>query len=492
MNFNEMGLPQQLTQSLERMNFTIPTPIQEKTVALACQGRDILGTAKTGTGKTLAFALPALAHLIRNEGSVVIVLTPTRELAQQVANAIRDLIGPKGFTRVALLIGGESFPRQLDMLYNNPRVIVGTPGRIIDHFERRTLRKFNFSFLVLDETDRMFDMGFSGQIEEIIKQLPKERQTLMFSATMDSKIERLASVYLNNPERVSVDSTIKPSENIKQETKHLKENEKYDVLVDELGKREGSVIIFVKTKHATERLAQDLEDLDYSTCAIHGDLRQNRRERVMGSFRKGRHRIMVATDVAARGLDIPHIQHVINYDLPHCPEDYIHRIGRTGRAGADGSALNLVSSQDRKKWDAIQRLINPELAKQQSSSRNGFGGDYSGDRRGGGSRSGFGSSRSGGARPERRFGNGSSSSSSSSRGGFGGSRDGGSSRERENSKDGFFSRDKRSSGSSSSSSSSRSNSSSSRSGGFKPRGANGSSSSSRGGFGGGRSSRPQA
>lgn len=448
--FTEMGLPSVILTSLEGLNFTVPTPIQAQAIPLALTGRDILGSASTGTGKTLAFALPMIAHLLKNQEDSALILCPTRELAQQVAESIRQVLGKKASLRISLLIGGDSFVKQRMHLRNSPRIIVGTPGRTIDHFEQGTLDDQKFTFLVLDEMDRMFDMGFSGQIEQIIKQIPAERQTLMFSATLPAKIAQLAGKYLRQPERISVNSGTQTALNITQETVNVKDSEKYNLLVQELGKREGSIIIFVKTKHNTERLAKELSDENHSVSAIHGDLRQNKRERVMAAFRKGRYRIMVATDVAARGLDVPHIQHVINYDLPHAPEDYIHRIGRTARAGASGFALNFVNGEDRKRWHAIQRLINPEFANSaegreserserfgdrggrsggfsRSSSRGGssdrfsrprsdrFGSDRGGDR---------GNSRFGGDRersPRRSFSE-NSEGSSSSRSSFGGDR----------------------------------------------------------------------
>ncbi|GFQ76702.1 ATP-dependent RNA helicase CshA [Trichonephila clavata] len=323
-----MGLLASLTQALDKNNLFVPTPIQIQAIPLALQGKDILGSAQTGTGKTLAFAIPLVAKLLNepNTGSALVIV-PTRELAHQVTNEIRKLLFQNSALRVALLIG--------------------------DHIERKTLITRNVSVLVLDETDRMFDMGFGIQIEGIMKYLPKIRQTLMFSATLPSDIVKLTEKYLNRPERISVDCETTTSVKIKQEIVYASESEKYEKLVTQLRQREGSIIIFVKTKQGADRLASRLHKDDYSALAIHGDLRQHKRERVINSFRRGRNQIMVATDVASRGLDIPHIQHVINYDAPQSQADYIHRIGRTARAGAEGHALSFVTPQDKRKLPAL-------------------------------------------------------------------------------------------------------------------------------------------
>ena len=360
--FKDMNLPAPLLAALDHLKFVEPTPIQLQTLPTSLDGKDILGSAQTGTGKTLAFSLPLLAHLLKNPQAMALVLTPTRELAQQVALTIKQLVGNTLNIRSALLIGGEPIGKQFQQLRNNPRIIVGTPGRVIDHLERKTLKKNTFSFLVLDETDRMFDMGFGIQLDQIISQLPIERQTLMFSATFPQKIEKLAAKYMVTPQRFFVDSEISISDKLKQETMFIKESDKYDQLLTQLNSREGSIIVFVKTKINADRLATQLVKADHNAAAIHGDLRQHKRERVMSAFRQGRYRIMIATDVAARGLDVPQLQHVINYDLPQASEDFIHRIGRTARNGAEGCALTFISMKDRKLWDDIQRLINPDMA----------------------------------------------------------------------------------------------------------------------------------
>lgn len=359
-NFLSLGLPQSLMQALEKMKFNVPTPIQVQAIPPALKGMDILGSAQTGTGKTGAFGIPLVTRLLKSPQSTALVLTPTRELAVQVMQALQNMLGKQTNIKTALLIGGESMPKQFQQLRLRPRLVVGTPGRINDHLNRNTLSLRDTDFLVLDETDRMLDMGFVPQIERIMKYMPEQRQTLLFSATLPKNIVSMAEKYLCEPVRVSVGSTSTPAPKIKQEVMHVSEGDKYKQLLTQLDAREGSVIVFVKTKWGADKMADKLCDAGHSADAIHGDLRQNKRDRVIKDFRNQKHRIMVATDIAARGLDIPHIEHVINYDLPQCPEDYIHRIGRTARAGAEGSALCFITPGDRMKWRAISRLINPD------------------------------------------------------------------------------------------------------------------------------------
>jgi len=358
-NFTGLGLPAALLASLERMQYTTPTPIQAQAIPLALAGRDILGSAQTGTGKTAAFGIPLIARLLGMSRGTALVLTPTRELAVQIMDILQKLLGPYSTIKAALIIGGESLPAQTSLLRSRPRIIVGTPGRINDHLERGTLMLNEVAFLVLDETDRMLDMGFAPQLERIAKFLPAQRQTLMFSATLPANIMQLSAKYLRNPERIAVGASNKAAVKIKQDVIYTTQEAKYGVLIKELAERQGSVLIFVKTKRGADRLADKLNQQKFSAEAIHGNLQQRKRERVIQAFRDQKHRIMVATDIASRGLDIPHIEHVINYDLPQAPEDYIHRIGRTARAGAEGSSLCLISPEDNDKWKAIHRLMHP-------------------------------------------------------------------------------------------------------------------------------------
>lgn len=359
--FDALGLPAALLVAIQRIGFKTPTPIQAASIPPAMAGRDVLGSAQTGTGKTAAFGIPLIAKLMTSPQDTALVMTPTRELAAQVLSTLQPLLAGSQI-RAALLIGGESMNKQLTQLKQRPRIIVGTPGRINDHLEQRTLNLSQTSFLVLDETDRMLDMGFGVQIDRILRHMPRQRQTLLFSATIPAEIEKLASKYQANPERISMGSTITPIAAIKQELLHLKENDKYDQLIQQLYDRKGSILVFVKTKFGAKRMAEKLNKMDLKADTIHGNLAQNKRDRVISAFRTKKFRVLVATDVAARGLDIPHIEHVINYDLPQCPEDYIHRIGRTARNGAEGSAIAFITPSDGRLWHAIHKLMNPDAA----------------------------------------------------------------------------------------------------------------------------------
>ncbi len=365
--FNDFNLSEELNTSLEAMNYSSPTPIQEQAIPVALQGQDILGSAQTGTGKTAAFSIPMIEMILRSPVGNALILTPTRELAKQVLDVVHQLLGQKGKVNTAFIIGGEPYPKQLSQLQKNPRIIVGTPGRINDHLRRGTIKLKDTGFLVLDETDRMLDMGFGVQLDEIVKHLPRERQTLMFSATMPKEIVKLSSKYLDNPKRISVGETNIIAPKIKQEVIHIDQSAKFDELKTQLTNRQGSVIVFVKTKYSTEKIAKNLCRDGFEADALHGDLRQRKRDQVMRQFRAQKFTILIATDIAARGLDVPHIEHVINYDLPQVAEDFIHRMGRTARAGATGCAMSFVSKQEGRQWHAIEMLLDPEAAMKKGS-----------------------------------------------------------------------------------------------------------------------------
>ncbi|MDX1950150.1 MAG: DEAD/DEAH box helicase [Rickettsiales bacterium] len=361
--FDKFPLPLAIKKSLEALNFTTPTEIQAKSIPVALNGRDILGSSQTGSGKTGAFGIPLVARLMLNPNESALVMAPTRELATQVADVLSKIIPQNNNIRRALLIGGDSMFKQIQQLKRAPRIIIGTPGRIMDHIKRKMINLSQIKYLVLDETDRMLDIGMGEQIEEIVARIPEDRQTLLFSATFSPEIIKISQRYLKNPERISVGESNQVAKKIKQESLEIRNSEKYSELTKQLSARDGSVIIFVKTKIGADDLSDRLNADGFKADAIHGDLQQRKRERVITSFRNKNCRILVATDVAARGLDIPHIEHVINFDLPQCPEDYIHRIGRTARAGAEGNALSFISPDERKRWYAIQALIDPESAK---------------------------------------------------------------------------------------------------------------------------------
>ena len=361
MNFSDLNIENKLKRSIELAEFKTPTPIQSQSIPISLEGKDVLGTAQTGTGKTLAFTIPMLNKLLKDKQAMALIICPTRELATQVMETVLKLNIREIGIGNALLIGGESMQKQLRQLKKVARIIVGTPGRINDHIERKSLNLSRVNYLVLDETDRMLDMGFTPQIEVILKFIPKDHQTLLFSATLPENILKISQKYLNNPERVSVGSLSTPIEKIKQETFQITADKKYHELINQLVERSGSILVFVKTKHGADKIIKRLKYDGHKADAIHGNLRQSKRDRVIRGFRNGNSRILIATDVAARGLDIPVIKHVINYDLPQVPEDYIHRIGRTGRAGKDGSALTFLTNNDRSMWRSIQKLIDPDF-----------------------------------------------------------------------------------------------------------------------------------
>ena len=364
--FSDLSISLLVLDAIKKLKLIKPTPIQKISIPLALEGNDILGTAQTGTGKTYAFGIPLINHLTLDKDSYAIILTPTRELALQVSSALKDLTSMKNIIDTAVIIGGDSIQKQLKQL-KKARLVVGTPGRIHDHIRRKSLKLSKFNFLVLDETDRMLDMGFVDEIKSIIEKLPSH-QTLLFSATLPKKISDIAKNFMTNPQRVNVGEENTPLTNIKQEIKNVNQKEKFEHLKLELLEINGSVVLFVKTKRSADKIALKLRKDKFNAEAIHGDLRQSKREKVILKFRKNRFQILVATDVAARGLDIPHIEHVINYDIPQNPEDYIHRIGRTARAGAKGRALTFLTEGDKKNWNAIGKLISPNAPAPKSKS----------------------------------------------------------------------------------------------------------------------------
>ncbi len=398
-DFQALQVPDFIISSLEKMKITAPTPIQEQAIPPALEGHDILASAQTGSGKTLAFMIPLVINLFLNPEKRALILVPTRELAKQVVDTFIQLRGRTIDLHAAVIIGGEPMGKQFAQLKRHPRLIIGTPGRICDHLNRGSLDLSKTHFLVLDEMDRMLDMGFHDDLENIREKIPATKQVFMFSATLPPKIEKISLKYLQTPKRIAVGSALHAAKEVEQSSVHLSRADKFDRLVQELEAREGSVIVFVRTKRGADELAYQLRELNHSADAIHGDLHQRKRERVVLMFRNQKSRIMVATDIAARGLDVPHIQHVINFDLPECPEDYIHRIGRTGRAGAKGFSLSFISPDERSKWREIHEFMNPDEAKSKSDGQS-YGGGRRGSSGGGRRSSSSGSGRSGGGRFE--------------------------------------------------------------------------------------------
>ena len=356
-SFTELNLPKQLDQALHRAQFKQPTPIQAKAIPIALQGKDVIGCAQTGTGKTAAFCIPMAVSLLNNPDKNALILAPTRELALQIETFWRKLSIHTPQLNHVCLIGGASFGFQMKGLSRKPRVIIATPGRLIDHLTRKTMNLNKTAHLILDEADRLLDMGFLPQLQQILKMLPKERQTMLFTATWDSTMDKLSKSCCHNPERISVGVASKAAETIHQDllsTTHVKKN---DALLNQLSIREGQVLVFVRTKSRSDRLLRFLKAEGQSVALMHAGKTQSQRRFALESFKSGRARILVATDIVARGIDISDINHVINYDLPQSPEDYIHRIGRTGRAGSKGKALSLLTPEDRQIWNRISHLL---------------------------------------------------------------------------------------------------------------------------------------
>ncbi len=356
MTFNDLPLPAALHRALEAMSFSTPTPIQEKAIPVVLAKQDLIGCAQTGSGKTGAFSIPIVARLLEQPTQTALVLAPTRELAMQIGEVLTKLVSAAPQLRVALLIGGASMFKQKRALAQRPRIIVATPGRLVDHIQQGTVHLSQTALLVLDEADRMLDMGFAPQLKAILPHLPADRQTLLFSATLPPNIVELAARYLKNPQRVTIESTQAEAPRIQHTVVETNNDAKNEVLLDQLNSRSGRILIFARTKHRTDRLAKFLQKYGHSVARIHGDRTQSQREAALSGFRSGQYRILVATDIAARGIDVPHIGHVINYDLPQSPEDYVHRIGRTARAGASGEAICLLVPDDRIQWRRIARL----------------------------------------------------------------------------------------------------------------------------------------
>ena len=344
--FDTLSLPDDVVAAVRKVGFEQPSAIQQETIPLLMQGRDVVGLAQTGTGKTAAFALPILARIDRSQRHPqALVLAPTRELALQVADSFQQFADHLGGIHILPIYGGQAYGIQLGGLRRGAHIIVGTPGRVIDHLERGSLDISNLRFLVLDEADEMLNMGFQEDVERILEDTPEHKQVALFSATMPNGIRRISKQYLDNPAEVTVKAETRTATNITQRWLHVAHRNKLDALTRILEVTEfEAMIIFVRTKSETEEVAEKLRARGFSAAAINGDVAQAQRERTVDQLRDGRLDILVATDVAARGLDVERISHVLNFDIPHDTESYVHRIGRTGRAGRTGEAILFVLS----------------------------------------------------------------------------------------------------------------------------------------------------
>src|SRR3989338_2365712 len=401
-SFKELGLNKELLALLEKAGFTEPSEIQDKAIPLVMEGKDIIGGSATGSGKTLAFGLGIIEQVERGEGIQALILTPTRELAEQIGNVFKKFSSYKKLN-VSMVYGGVNINPQMRALEESG-IVVGTPGRILDHIERHTINLSGIKILVLDEADRMLDMGFINDVEKIIKKCPRDRQTLLFSETISVDIENIADKHMMNPVNISVDSYVDP-EKLKQVYYDVPKNMKFSLLVNLLKQeKSGLVMVFCNTRHNADFVAENLEKQGIEAMAIHGGLSQDKRNRIMKKFHDKKAYILVCTDVAARGLDVKGVSHVYNYDIPKTSKEYIHRIGRTARAGKEGIAVNILSDRD---YDSfryvlrdpslkIKQIEMPEIAEVKVMMQRSYDDRGSGDRRGGFRRgSGRGPARSG-------------------------------------------------------------------------------------------------
>ena len=356
--FYNLGIAPNILSVLDKLNFTIPTPIQYKSIPLAIEGKDMIGIAQTGTGKTLAFGIPMIQAAISGKPGLIVV--PTRELALQVSDVFHK-VGLSVGVRTAVLIGGEPISRQIQALRKNPQIVIGTPGRIIDHLEQKTVSLKSVAILVLDEADRMLDMGFAPQLNRILNVLPRERQTMLFSATMPQDIVVIAQTHMKLPLRIEVAPSGTLAEKITQELFFVQKQDKPRLLEKILMEYRGSVLIFSRMKFGAKRITAHIRSLGYKAAEIHSNRSLNQRKEALEGFRNGTYRILVATDIASRGIDVKGIELVLNYDLPQSPEDYVHRIGRTGRIGGAGHAISFATPDQKQDIRNIERLIKATL-----------------------------------------------------------------------------------------------------------------------------------
>ena len=360
--FGELKIKETILEGIQELGFTTPFPIQSQTIPLLLDGNDVIGQAHTGTGKTAAFGIPMLEHITNGGGIQALVIAPTRELAIQITNELKK-IGKFTKTKMATVYGGQGIGIQLDALRRKPEIIVATPGRLIDHLNQGTIKTNDIKYVVLDEADVMLDMGFIEDIEFVLERIPENRITSLWSATMPIDIIRLADKYLNNPKNILIDSDDLSGEGIEQSFLVIKDREKQKYLTKFIKENtKGQTIVFCSTKVRTRNVSRELQRAKFHAVAIEGDMSQNKREYSMTKFRKNNVDILVATDVAARGIDVPKVGLVVNYDVPNQDMVYFHRIGRTARAGAKGRAITLVSYSSIADWNIIKKQIKSDLA----------------------------------------------------------------------------------------------------------------------------------
>ena len=359
-DFYGLGIAPAILDILKKLNFSVPTPIQAQSIPIAIEGKDLIGIAQTGTGKTLAFGIPLIQGILKSPARKALVVLPTRELALQVDEALRKIGVPLGI-KTAVLIGGEGMGRQIRSIYQRPQIILGTPGRIIDHLERRNLSLKGTGILVLDEADRMLDMGFAPQLRRIMDSVPKERQTMLFSATMPEEIVFIARKYLQLPVRVEIDRSGTAAKDVTQELFFVSQSDKPRLLEKVIQEYKGPVLVFTRTKYGARKIAAHARALGHTAVEFHSNRSLFQRKDALNGFKVGKYRILIATDIAARGIDVSDIELVLNYDMPMAPGDYVHRIGRTGRAGGSGHAISFARPDEKRDVYNIERLIRATL-----------------------------------------------------------------------------------------------------------------------------------